>query len=86
MIAKRGFRDVYTTIPQNKEWLTINVCINVVGRKISLFYTFKGVRILGNYLEHVEPSACMAMQRETWMTIFLFKQRLHFFVASILGS
>jgi hypothetical protein len=31
VLAKRGFYQVYNTIPKFKEWLTINYVVNVEG-------------------------------------------------------
>lgn len=42
VIAKKGSRDVYTAIPQNKEWVTAKVCVNATSEKIPLSHYFKG--------------------------------------------
>lgn len=83
VIAKRRSRDVYMTIPQNKEWLIVNVCINIATGKVHLFYIFKEVQIQQKYIEGVEVRACMAIQKKAWMTTYLFKQWLSFFQQSI---
>jgi hypothetical protein len=72
----------------SKSWerLTINYAINVVKIVMPSFYIFRGERLRDDYIKFYKLGACMAMQKRTWMTAFLFKKFLSIFKRSILGG
>ncbi len=73
MLAKRGSQQVYNTIPKSREWMIVNCVINVIGGVLLGFYIFKGERIKEDYIQQYKLGSCMAMQKNTWMTCYLFK-------------
>jgi len=50
------------------------------------FYIFKGENIKNNYIRHCKLGTCMTMQKNAWMTCFLFKEFLSFFIKLVLGG
>jgi len=64
VFAKRGWQQVYNTIPKSKEWMTINYVINVVGGIFFSFYIFKGEKIRNDYIQQCKPRSCMEMQKK----------------------
>ncbi len=57
--------------------------INVTKGVLLGFYIFRGERLKDDYIRFCKPGTCMAMQKKTWMTTFLFKEFLYFFNKSI---
>jgi hypothetical protein len=57
--------------------------VNIVGTTLPTFYIFKGSRMQEDYIRDYRLGTCMAMQKKTWMTTYLFKQWLAFFYRSI---
>jgi hypothetical protein len=57
--------------------------INATKGVLFGFYIFRGERVKDDYTRLCKPSTCMAMQKKTWMTTFLFKEFLIFFNKSI---
>jgi hypothetical protein len=55
VITKRRARHMHSIVPNQKEWLSVLVCVNAVGEAIPFFYTFRGKRFQQNYIEHCEP-------------------------------
>jgi hypothetical protein len=41
VIARIGVRRVHSIVPDQREWLSVLVCINVVGIAIPSFYIFR---------------------------------------------
>jgi hypothetical protein len=80
VLAKGGSQQVYSTIPKSREWMIVNCAVNVVGGVPLGFYIFKGQRIKKDYIQQCKPKSCMTMQKKTWMTCYLFKQFLSFFI------
>lgn len=66
-----------------REWLSVLVCVNASGLSIPSFYIFKGKRFRRNYIERCESGATMAMQPRAWMTSFLFSKWISHFVKSV---
>jgi hypothetical protein len=66
--------------------LIVNFIVKIVGKTLSKFYIFKGERLHDDYIKLCKQGTCMAMQRKTWMTSFLFKKFMFFFKRSILGG
>ena len=83
VIAKTGARRVHTIVPNQREWLSVLVCVNAAGKAIPSFYIFRGKRFGHNYIEHCEDGATMAMQPRAWMTTYLFSAWISHFVESI---
>jgi hypothetical protein len=72
VIAKSRARCVHSIVPNQREWLSVLLCINASGKAIPTFYIFRGKRFWHNYIEHCEAGATMAMQPRAWMTSYLF--------------
>ena len=72
MIAIRGARRVHSIVPNQREWLSVPVCINAAGTSIPSFYIFRGRHFRQNYIEKCEAGVTMAMQQQAWMTSYLF--------------
>jgi hypothetical protein len=83
VIARRGARHVHSIVPDQREWLSVLVCINAGGSAIPSFYVFRGTRFRQNYIERCEPGATMAMQPRAWMTTYLFSAWLSHFIESV---
>jgi hypothetical protein len=64
VLAKTGSCSVHQVIPDEREWLTVLTCINVVGQSIPSFYIFRGKRFRRNYIQHCEEGATMAMSNK----------------------
>ena len=83
VIARKGSRRVQSLVPDQREWLSILVCINAARLAIPSFYVFKGIRFRPNYIERCEPGATMAMQPRVWMTTYLFSAWISHFIESV---
>ena len=83
VIARRGSRRVHSIVPNQREWLSVLVCINAAGLAIPSFYVFKGMRFRQNYIERCEPGATMSMQPRAWMTSYLFSAWISHFIESV---
>lgn len=83
VIAKTGACRVQSIVPNQREWLSVLVCVNAAGKAIPSFYIFRGKRFGQNYIQHCEDGATMAMQPRAWMTTYLFSAWLDHFVASV---
>ena len=83
VFARRGSRSVHTTVPDNREHITVLSCVNAAGAYIPNFYIFKGKRRQRNYIIRCEPKACMAMQPNAWMTAFLFSAWISHFISIV---
>ena len=83
VIARRGARRVQSIVPNQREWLSVLVCINASGSAIPAFYIFRGRRFRQNYIEKCEAGATMAMQQRAWMTTYLFSAWISHFIASV---
>jgi hypothetical protein len=44
VIARTGARRVHSVVPDQREWLSVLVCINGIGKTIPSFYIFRGKR------------------------------------------
>ena len=83
VLARRGVRAVHQVMPDEREWLSVLVCVNALGVAIPSFYIFRGKRFRRNYIERCESGATMAMQPRAWMTSFLFSKWISHFVKSV---
>ena len=86
VIARTGAKRVQSIVPNQREWLSVLVCLNVASTAIPSFYIFRGKRFRQNYIQHYETGATMAMQPRAWMTSYLFSAWISHFVASIQRS
>ena len=50
IIARTGARHVHSIVLDQREWLSVLVCINAAGSSIPSFYIFKGKRFGANYI------------------------------------
>jgi hypothetical protein len=80
VISKRGARCVHSIVPNQREWLSVLVVVNVDGQAIPTFYIFSGKRFRQNYIEHCELGATMVMQPRAWMTSYLFSAWISHFL------
>lgn len=56
-------------------------------QKVSIrIYIFRGERIRENYIKDCNLGIYMVVQKQTWMTCFMFKELFSFFMKSILGG
>ncbi len=78
VIAKRGSHIIYNTIFKYQEWLIIHYVVNVTRSTLPWFYIFKREKMKDNYIKYCKARSCMVMQRNAWMTSFLFKDFLSF--------
>jgi hypothetical protein len=83
VIACRGARCVYTIVPDQPEWLSVLVYINAAGLAIPSFYVFKGKRFRQNYIERCEPGTTMSLQLRAWMTSYLFRAWISYFIGCV---
>lgn len=83
VLARKGARSVHSIIPDQREWLSVLVCVNAAGIAIPSFYIFKGKRFRKNYIAKCEPGATMAMQPRAWMTAFLFSKWISHFIKCV---
>ena len=83
VIARKGARHVHSIMLDQREWLSVLVCINADGVSIPSFYVFRGTRFRQNYIERCELGATMAMQPRAWMTTYLFSAWLSHFIESV---
>jgi hypothetical protein len=74
---------VHSIIPDQREWLSVLVCMNAAGLATPSFYVFKGKRFRQNYIERCEPGATMAMQPRAWMTSYLFSAWISHFIECV---
>jgi len=81
VIAKRGCKNVHIVTPDQREWLSILVCINAAEQAIPNFYIFKGKRKTRNFLRKTgDVEDVMAMQEKAWMTSSLFRAWMNHFL------
>ncbi len=62
LLVRRGFQQVYNTIPQSKEWLTINCVVNATRITLPRVYISKRERIQNDYIQLCKARTYMAMQ------------------------
>jgi hypothetical protein len=86
VIARTGARRVHSVVPDQREWLSVLVCINAAGKTIPSFYIFRGKRFGKNYIERCEAGATMAMQPRAWMTSYLFGPCMSRFIELLRSS
>ena len=83
VIARKAAQRVHSIVPNQREWLSVLVCINAAGTSIPSFYIFHGRRFRQNYIEKCEAGATMAMQQRAWMTSYLVSTWISHFIASV---
>ena len=80
VIAKRRTKNVYTIVPQNREWLSILVAINSAGGTMPSYYVFKGKRPNQDFISLCENGACLGMQENGYMDAKNFSRWMDFFL------
>jgi hypothetical protein len=78
--ACRSAYRVHTIVPDQREWLSIFVCINAATLAIPSFYVFKGKCFHQNYVERCEQGATMSMQPWVWMNSYFFSAWISHFI------
>ena len=63
VLATVNSRKVYTIIPNEREWISVLICINANGGSISNYYIFKGVKAERNYLALCENGSTFGLQK-----------------------
>lgn len=84
VVAKKGSKNVNIPAGDNREWLTIVVCISAQGTYIPPYYIFKGKYLLQNYVELCGPGATMNVQENGWITNEIFCEWLEHFKSNVL--
>jgi hypothetical protein len=64
VLARRGSRNVYNTIPKSQKWLTINCVVNATFVTLITFYIFRGSRMQEDYIKLCKLGTYMAMQKK----------------------
>ena len=82
----RGSKNVNILAGDNKEWLTIIVCISAHGTYIPSYYIFKGKYVLQNYVELCGFGAAMNVQENGWITNKILSDSLEHFKSNVLGG
>ena len=80
MLAKRGNRAIHSIEHDQREHLSVLLCINAVGRCIPNFYILKRTYFLEDYIARCEAGTMMGMQSNAWMTKWLFKSWISHFI------
>jgi hypothetical protein len=86
VIARTGAQRVHSVMPDQREWLSVLVYINGIGKTIPSFYIFRRKRFGKNYIERCEAGATMAMQPRAWMTSYLFGVWMSRFIELVQAS
>lgn len=83
VIAKIGTRSMQSIILNQRQWLSVLICVNAIGQAIPSFYIFCGKRYKQNYIQHCEVGATMTMQPRAQVTSYIFNMWISHFIASI---
>jgi hypothetical protein len=75
-----GSKSVHTIEPDQREYLSVLLCINADGGKIPNFYILKGIYFQQDYVKNCKEDAVMAMQPNAWMTKWLFHSWISHFI------
>ena len=70
-------------MPDQREWLSILVCISTAVLAILLFYIFRGKPFGQNYIQRCKLGSTIAMQPRAWMTTYLFSAWISYFIAYV---
>ena len=85
--GKKGSKVVRCTIADDREWLSIMTCVNVVGSSILNLYIFKRkIKPIINYIKNCEPNVAMSWQENRYMTTEIFLEWLQHFKANVPGG
>jgi hypothetical protein len=80
VLAKIGTKYMREIIPNEREHVTVLICINSDGEYIPNLYIFKGKQRKDEYIRKCESGAVYAMQKKAWMSGYIFYKWLdHFF-------
>jgi hypothetical protein len=85
-LVQTGTRRVHSIVPDQREWLSVLVCINAAGLAILSFYIFRDKRFGQNYIQRCKAGATMAMLPRTWMTSYLFGAWMSHFIKLVRNS
>jgi hypothetical protein len=83
VIARRGACHVHSIVPDQREWLSVLVCINAAKLAISSFYIFCRKHFRENYIQRCELGATMSIQPRAWMTPYLFSAWISHFIENV---
>jgi hypothetical protein len=83
VFARRGSKLFHSIIPDEREWLSVLICVNATGEYIPHFFIFKGKHMCRNYIERYKSNSTMAIQKKTWMTGYLFNSWMSHFVKAL---
>ena len=83
VVAKRGTKNVNIPAGDNRECLTIVVCISAQGTYTPPYYIFKGKYLLQNSVELCGPGATMYVQENGWITNEIFCDWLEHFKSNV---
>jgi hypothetical protein len=86
VLAKRELHIIYNTIFKYWECLIVHYVVNAARLVLPGFYIFKKEKMRDDYIKYCKARSCMVMQRNAWMTSFLFKEFLSFFKKNVLNG
>ena len=87
VVAKKGSKAVRFTCPDNREWMSIMTCVNVVGSYIPKLYIFKRkTKPQINYIRDCEAGAAMTFQENGYVTSEIFLEWLGHFKNNVPGG
>jgi hypothetical protein len=87
VIGIKGSKNVMTTNNNDREWMTILVCVNAMGYSILNLYIFKSKgRKRNDYIEQCEPNAKMTFQEKGWINEKIFCEWLDHFRDHVPGG
>ena len=80
VLAKCGSKSMYSVDSNQREHLSVLSCIYAGGGSIPNFYILKGTYFLQDYIGGCEEKTIMDMQFNAWMTRWLFKSWISYFI------
>lgn len=86
VVAKKGSKNVNVRAADSREWLTVLVCISVIGTFIPHFFILKGKYLLQNYVQDCGPGTTMNVQENGWVTNEIFCDWLDHFRRNVPGG
>ena len=86
IIAQTCIQRVHSVVPDQQEWLSVLVCVNVTGAAIPSFYIFREKNFGQNYIQRCKLGATMAMQPKVWMTSYFFGAWMSYFIQLVQNS
>ena len=84
ILTRKGVRNIYAQISNEREWLSVLTSINIVGRSIPHFFILKGKKKkLTDYIHLCKVSSTMAIQEKRYMTSHFFSRWMDYFIEQL---